>query len=157
MARFSVFDNTTGAIKALLDVPDSAILDQHDPMTEGVWVDSIVDPKTQYILIEPDTPTPGSTQYSVISRPTSSAAYSGAATLDNDGVDTGTITPIASAAVVTVLGENAQGNQFVLQTYDPWGADDTFEFTSTIAGDYLVQIVNFPDQDIEFRIPVRAP
>lgn len=155
MALTAIYDSTTGRIKSNVDVPDGALVDQWDPLTEGVW-GYYIDPAARYIKIELNTPGPGQTTYTDTARPASSAAYSGAATLDNNGTDTGTITPIASAAVVTVYGIDFGGTYFLLQTYDPWGADNTLTFTSTIPGDYLVKIEKFPDLDKEIRIVVRV-
>ena len=62
----------------------------------------------------------------------------------------------AAGAVVTITAKTLAGEEFSLTTFDPWGADDTLEFTSTIEGDYTVKIVDFPDLDTEFVIPVRA-
>lgn len=96
------------------------------------------------------------TGYTVANRLAQDAAYSGNATLANDGADTGTITPIGAAAVVTITGKSVAGREFTLITYDPWGADDTLEFTSTIEGDYTVTIDDFPLLQAVFVIPVRA-
>lgn len=96
------------------------------------------------------------TGYVAATRIAPDAAYSGNATLANDGADTGTITPIEADAVVTITGTSLSGRQFTLITYDPWGADDTLEFTSTIEGDYTVTIELFPWLPAVFVIPVRA-
>ncbi len=96
------------------------------------------------------------TGYVATARPACTAAYSGNATLANDGADTGTIAPISATAVVTVTAKDLSGRQFALTVYDPWGADDTLEFTSTIEGDYTVTIEDFPSKPGVFVIPVRA-
>ncbi len=95
------------------------------------------------------------TGYVATARPAQSAAYSGNNPLADDGADTGTISPIDAAASVTITGTTLAGRPFTLGTVDPWGADDTLEFTATIQGDYTVRIVNFPYADAVFLIEVR--
>lgn len=96
------------------------------------------------------------TGYTVASRLVQSAAYSGNATLANDGADTGTITPIDADAKVTITAKTLAGIEYTIATYDPWGADDTLELTSTIEADYTVTIEHWPDLTAVFVIPVRA-
>lgn len=138
----------TGEVTSNFTCDDAFRDDQLQTAVEGAYLGGL-DAATQYITYPGGVPTPAS-------RPASGAAYSGNATLANDGADTGTITPIDAAAVVTITGTALSGKEFELITYDPWGADDTLEFTSTIEGDYTVTIRNFPDLETVFAIPVRA-
>lgn len=147
VATFSRFLLATGQILSAFTCEETLAPDQL--LTGQDYIDDEHDPAVWYVIFS-------SGLWHKQARPASSAAYSGNATLANDGADTGTITPIGATAVVTITAKTLAGEEFSLTTFDPWGGDDTLEFTSTIEGDYTVKIVDFPDLDIEFVIPVRA-
>ena len=151
ISTYSRYLKSTGQILSVFTCADAVAADQIDFATQGAWVGEL-DPDTERVDYDAGPPI----VVSVVARPASSAAYSGNATLVNDGADTGTITPIGAAAVVTIVGTSLSGKEFSLTTFDPWGADDTLEFTSTIEADYTVTIEDFPDQTAVFVIPVRA-
>jgi hypothetical protein len=134
----SIFTCDTAYLSDMLQAGEQAFVGEYDPALYYAY-----------------SATPPA-DYNITARPASAAAYSGNATLANDGADTGTITPIGAAAVVTITGKSVAGQEFTLTTFDPWGADDTLEFTSTIEGDYTITIDDFPDVQAVFVIPVRA-
>jgi hypothetical protein len=144
---YSRFILATGAIVSTFEIPDAEDPADHLDAGEGAYLGRW--PGDAWYITDP-TGVPLH-----LARPASSAAYSGAAILDNNGTDTGTVTPIGSTAVVTITGADFTGHEYLLSTYDPWGADNTLDLTSTVPGDYIVRIVKFPDLDKEIRIPVR--
>lgn len=145
---FARYIKATGEVISNFTCDTAYLDDQLETGVQGGFAGGL-DGATRYITRPGGTPTD-------TARPASSAAYSGNATLANDGADTGTITPIGSTAVVTITGTALSGREFPLTVFDPWGADDTLEFTSTIEGDYTVTIDDFPDVQAVFVIPVRA-